>query len=78
MDDLKKRVEQFQALQLPGQLQMMHMGTLYLVNDLWKEVQRLHAQPTVQADANFCAYCYCNLKKSNVGCVETNCKERTA
>jgi hypothetical protein len=38
---LQERVEQFRALELPGQSQSMHMGTLYLVNDLWAEVQRL-------------------------------------
>lgn len=41
MDDLQNRVEKFQALELPGQPMGMHMGTLYLVNDLWLEVQRL-------------------------------------
>lgn len=40
-DDLQKRVEQFRALELPGQPQMMHTGTFSLVDDLWREVQRL-------------------------------------
>lgn len=40
-DDLKERVEKFNRLELPGQMPMMHMGTSYLVNDLWREVQRL-------------------------------------
>ena len=40
-DDLKDRVEKFRALQLPGQPMGMHMGTSYLVNDLWREVQHL-------------------------------------
>lgn len=40
-DDLQKRVEQFRAMELPGQPMGMHMGTMYLVNDLWREVQRL-------------------------------------
>lgn len=38
---LKERVEQFNSLSLPGQPMTMHMGTSYLVNDLWREVQRL-------------------------------------
>ena len=42
-DDLEKRVAQFHALKLPGQPVMMHMGTLYLIHDLWREVQRLRA-----------------------------------
>lgn len=40
-DDLAERVGQFQALELPGQPMMMHMGTFNLVNDLWREVSRL-------------------------------------
>jgi len=40
-DDLKERVLQFNMLELPGQPMMMHMGTAYLVGDLWKEVQDL-------------------------------------
>ena len=40
-DDLKERVEKFNLLELPGQPMGMHMGTLYLVNDLWSEVERL-------------------------------------
>ena len=39
--DLETRIRQFQMLQLPGQPQGMHMGTSYLVNDLWTEVKRL-------------------------------------
>ena len=38
---LKGRVEAFRLLQLPGQPQGMHMGTAYLVNDLWGRVQEL-------------------------------------
>lgn len=41
MDDLRDRVEKFQTLSLPGQPMGMHMGTLTLVNDLWREVARL-------------------------------------
>lgn len=40
---LEERVRMFHALELPGQPQGMHMGTSYLVNDLWREVQRLQA-----------------------------------
>lgn len=32
---LADRVLQFQFMELPGQPMMMHMGTSYLVNDLW-------------------------------------------
>lgn len=34
--ELKTRVDQFNRMQLPGQMQMMHMGTSYLVNDLFR------------------------------------------
>lgn len=40
-DDLQDRVEKFRALELPGQPKAMHMGTLYLVGDLWREVRHL-------------------------------------
>jgi len=40
-DNLEERVHKFNALQLPGQPIGMHMGTSYLVNDLWREVKRL-------------------------------------
>ena len=40
-DDLEERVRQFNCMELPGQPFGMHMGTNYLVNDLWREVQRL-------------------------------------
>lgn len=39
--NLEERVRQFELLQLPGQPQMMHMGTSYLVGDLWREVKKL-------------------------------------
>ena len=41
--DLGERVEQFQSLSLPGQPQMMHMGTSQLVHDLWTAVKTLIA-----------------------------------
>lgn len=46
MRDLKERVQQFQRLELPGQPWIMHMGTSisHLVNDLWREVQKLEAE----------------------------------
>lgn len=37
--DLKLRVNQFDMLQLPGQIQAMHMGTSYLIGDLFSELQ---------------------------------------
>ena len=43
MDDLKERVEQFRALELPGQPRCMHMGTSYLVQDLVKRIAKLEA-----------------------------------
>jgi hypothetical protein len=41
--DLATRVQQFVCMELPGQPRGMHMGTSYLVNDLWSEIQRLRA-----------------------------------
>ncbi len=41
--DLAERVLKFNSLELPGQPMMMHMGTSYLVNDLWAEVKLLMA-----------------------------------
>lgn len=38
---LKDRVRAFNLLQLPGQPQGMHMGTSYLVSDLWRTVEEL-------------------------------------
>lgn len=45
LDELEERVKKFNSLQLPGQPMSMHMGTSYLVNDLWREVQRLRSLP---------------------------------
>ena len=39
-DDLRARVCKYNMLQLPGQPMGMHMGTAYLLNDLWSELQR--------------------------------------
>lgn len=38
--DLRARVCKYNMLQLPGQPELMHMGTSYLVSDLWGELQR--------------------------------------
>lgn len=43
-DNLSERVEQFRCLELPGQPMSMHMGTSYLISDLWKEVERVTAE----------------------------------
>jgi hemerythrin-like domain-containing protein len=40
MKDLEDRVVQFMCLELPGQPQMMHMGTRYLVQDLLDEIKK--------------------------------------
>ena len=40
-DELKARVDAFNRMQLPGQPRSMHMGTSYLVYDLWNEVVHL-------------------------------------
>ena len=44
MEDLEERVHKFKTLSLPGQPMSMHLGTSYLVSDLWREVQRLREQ----------------------------------
>ena len=41
IQDLKQKVQDFNMLKLPGQPMMMHMGTSYLVNDLWKRIAEL-------------------------------------
>ncbi len=38
---LEQRVTDFALLRLPGQPQAMHMGTASLVDELWREVERL-------------------------------------
>ena len=50
-EDLEKRVLQFNSMQLPGQPMGMHMGTSYLVNDLWREVNGLKKALQIHADA---------------------------
>lgn len=56
LDDVMRRALQFQMMELPGQWPMMHMGTLYLVNDLARAVSELRADRTpdpaqIRADA---------------------------
>lgn len=41
LEDLKNRVNSYMMLQLPGQPMAAHMGTTYLINDLWDTVDRL-------------------------------------
>ena len=50
MDELEERVRKFNSLSLPGQPMGMHMGTSYLVNDLWREVQRLRGLTPLAPD----------------------------
>lgn len=42
--ELKERVYQFRSLELPGQPQIMHMGTNSLVWDLWKMIGELSVE----------------------------------
>lgn len=44
LDDLQERVNCFNMLALPGQPQGMHMGTSYLIGDLWSELQRYRTE----------------------------------
>lgn len=43
-ENLDRRVKKFMFLELPGQPQIMHMGTSGLVNDLWIAVKKLREQ----------------------------------
>lgn len=50
---LEERVQAFHMRKLPGQPNGMHMGTSYLVNDLWLEVTRLrNALAIMKAEAS--------------------------
>ncbi len=51
MTDLAERVKQFNTLQLPGQPMGMHTGTSNLVNDLWREIERLAAAVLMEREA---------------------------
>lgn len=42
--ELKSRVDQFNTLSLPGQPFGIHMGTSYLVNDLWSALADMTRQ----------------------------------
>jgi len=44
MDDLENRVGQYRRNQLPGQPSGCHMGTSYLIDDLWSEIERLREE----------------------------------
>lgn len=55
MDELEERVFKFNTLTLPGQPMGMHMGTSYLVNDLWREVKRLRGLTPRALDFAICA-----------------------
>lgn len=52
IEELQDRVWKFMSLELPGQPQMMHMGTSYLVQDLMAKVkelaEKLHNQETLK------------------------------
>lgn len=59
-DDLHVRVGQFQRMELPGQPMVMHTGTLYLVNELYREVLRQRdmieqMQQRIEAEERRCA-----------------------
>ena len=41
MDSLEERIKQFEMMRLPGQPRAIHMGTSYLITDLWREVKKL-------------------------------------
>lgn len=51
-DDLEERVNKFHLLELPGQPMAMHMGTSYLVSDLWREVKKLRVILKKEDDMN--------------------------
>lgn len=42
--NFEERLNKFRRLELPGQPPSMHMGTAYLVEDLWKEIVALRAE----------------------------------
>jgi hypothetical protein len=56
MDYLEERVAQFIKNELPGQPKSVHLGTMYLVTDLWREVQKLRKQlePTSPFSSDLC------------------------
>ena len=50
--DLEDRINKFHMLQLPGQPMGMHMGTSYLVNDLWHEFERVSTGADMKFEDN--------------------------
>ncbi len=40
---MKLKVEQFQSMQLPGQPLGMHMGTYYLMAQMWKTINDMRS-----------------------------------
>ncbi len=44
MKELEQKVYRFNSLQLPGQPMATHMGTYRLVNELWRELQKLYRE----------------------------------
>ena len=49
--DLQKRVTQFSLMELPGQPIGMHMGTSYLIDDLWQRVIHLYSLERLSSQA---------------------------
>jgi hypothetical protein len=61
-DGLMERIDQFRTFSLPGQPISMHMGTSYLVTDLWREVLRLNdALAAAKAEMAESKECLSNL-----------------
>lgn len=69
MDELEKRIQQYNTMSLPGQPMGLHMGTSYLINDLWREVQRLRAQADF---AHTCGECGSTLELVRPGKYQCN------
>lgn len=44
LSDLEERFWKFKSLELPGQPQIMHVGSMRLVDDLWREIRRLREE----------------------------------
>lgn len=59
LKDLKERVALFERMELPGQIKMMHMGTAYLVGDLWRMVQSLSALERQESADDIIERCAC-------------------
>ncbi len=50
IEQLRFRVMKFKRLELHGQPQVMHMGTVYLVNDLIGAVEEMWAEKETKND----------------------------